>query len=38
MNTQNPIIEEALINHLMDSMLELGDDFALASRQRRCYA
>lgn len=27
--------EEALINHLMDFMLELGDDFAFVSRQRR---
>ncbi|MGE1690191.1 PDDEXK nuclease domain-containing protein [Escherichia coli] len=27
--------EEALINHLMDFMLELGDDFAFVGRQRR---
>ncbi|EKW1656061.1 PDDEXK nuclease domain-containing protein [Citrobacter freundii] len=28
-------LEEALINHLMDFMLELGDDFAFVGRQRR---
>lgn len=28
-------LEESLINHLMDFMLELGDDFAFVSRQRR---
>ncbi|WP_414240979.1 PDDEXK nuclease domain-containing protein [Citrobacter sp. ANG330] len=28
-------LEEALINHLMEFMLELGDDFAFVSRQRR---
>ncbi|ELN7428040.1 DUF1016 family protein [Escherichia coli] len=27
--------EEVLINHLMDFMLELGDDFAFVGRQRR---
>ncbi|MGU0160677.1 PDDEXK nuclease domain-containing protein [Escherichia coli] len=27
--------EEALIDHLMDFMLELGDDFAFVGRQRR---
>ncbi|EAZ9180203.1 DUF1016 domain-containing protein [Salmonella enterica subsp. salamae] len=28
-------LEEALLNHLMDFMLELGDDFAFVGRQRR---
>ncbi len=28
-------LEEALINHLMDFMLELGDDFSFVGRQRR---
>jgi len=28
-------LEEALIQHLMDFLLELGDDFALLGRQRR---
>ncbi|EBN1284814.1 DUF1016 domain-containing protein [Salmonella enterica] len=28
-------LEEALLNHLMDFMLELGDDFAFMGRQRR---
>lgn len=28
-------LEEALLSHLMDFMLELGDDFAFVSRQRR---
>jgi len=27
--------EDALVNHLMDFMLELGDDFAFVGRQRR---
>ena len=28
-------LEEALLSHLMDFMLELGDDFAFVGRQRR---
>jgi predicted nuclease of restriction endonuclease-like (RecB) superfamily len=28
-------LEEALIQHLMDFLLELGDDFAFLGRQRR---
>jgi predicted nuclease of restriction endonuclease-like (RecB) superfamily len=28
-------LEEGLLNHLMDFMLELGDDFAFVGRQRR---
>jgi predicted nuclease of restriction endonuclease-like (RecB) superfamily len=29
-------LEDALIQHLADFLLELGDDFAFVGRQRRC--